>query len=151
MEGDIWIMRPDRFRMDILPPYESITLLNGDQMLIYFPKEKVAQRVNVKKDPSLVRWVQFLRQPWQVVKERARVLDEKGKEIVLEIDTRDFPELERAVLWIDRELGLPIKIELDERGGDKAVITYSDIQLDAQFPKDLFDLKLPPDVEITDF
>jgi len=151
MEGIIWIMRPDRFRMDVLPPYESITILKGDQMLIYFPQEKVAQRVNVTKDPTLLRWVQFLREPWQVVQERTKVVKEEGKEIVLEIDTRDFPELDGVILWIDPELGFPVKIELEERGGDRAVITYSGVELGAQFPDDLFDLKLPPDVEITEF
>lgn len=151
MEGVIWIRRPDRFRMDVYPPYESITVLKGDEMLIYFPQEKVAQRVNVSRDPSLLRWVQFLKEPWEVVKEKGKVIGEEGREIVLEIDTGDFPELDRVILWIDRDIWFPRKMELEERGGEKAIITYSEIELGAEFTDNVFDLKLPRDVQVTDF
>lgn len=151
MEGVLWIMRPDRFRMDVYPPHESITVLKGDEMLIYFPPEKLAQRVNLSRDPSLLRWVQFLREPWEVVKDKGKVIGEEGKEIVLEIDTGDFPELDKVILWIDREIWFPRRIEIKETGGERAVITYSEIELGAKFSNDVFDIKLPPDVQVTDF
>ena len=151
MEGIIWIERPDRFRMDVFPPHESITVLKGDQMLIYFPEEKVAQRVDISKDPSLLRWVKFLQEPWEVVKQKGRIEGVEGGLLVVEIDTKDFQELERVRLWIDQRLWFPKRIEMVERGGEKSTIFYSQIEINPPLPEDIFELHLPPDVQITEF
>lgn len=151
MEGIIWIERPDRFRMDVFPPHESITVLKGDQMLIYFPEEKVAQRVDISKDPSLMRWVRFLQEPWEVVKQKGRIEGVEGGLLVVEIDTKDFEELQRVRLWIDQRLWFLKRIEMVERGGEKSTIFYSQIEINPPFPEDIFELRLPPDVQITEF
>ncbi len=151
MDGVIWIRKPDRLRMDIFPPHESITVLRGDELLIYFPEEKVAQKVRLSKDPTLARWLKFLQAPVEEIERHGEVEEVIGGKIVIRIEPSDeFDQFKSIRLWIDQKLWLPVKIELEEKTGEHTVITYSGIEVNPTFPEGIFDLKLPQDVEVTE-
>lgn len=150
MKGLIWLKMPDKFRMDIFPPYQSITLLKGKQLLIYFPQDKVLQVVTLSKDPKLSQWLNFLQKPWEEIKRRGVIRDVEKEGILVEIDPKDLPELESLRIWVDQSLWFPTKIEMKEKNGEVSLITYSKVEFGASFGDDLFDLKFPPDVQVTE-
>lgn len=151
MDGVIWIKRPDRLRMDIFPPHESITVLKGDELLIYFPEEKVAQKVSLSKDPLLARWLRFLQTPVKEIEQRGEVEAVAEGKIVVRIEPGDEFDHFRAIkLWIDQKLWLPVRIELEERTGEHTTVTYSAVEINPTFPEGVFDLRLPSDVEVTE-
>ena len=150
MKGLIWLQMPDKFRMDIFPPHQSITLLKGKQLLIYFPQDKVLQVVMLSKDPKLSQWLNFFQKPWEEIKRRGviRSVDKEG--ILVEMDPKDLPELESLRIWIDQNLWFPTKIEIKEKNGEVSIINYLEVKFGASFEEDLFELKLPPDVQVTE-
>ena len=151
MEGIIWIKRPDKLRMDIFPPHESITVLEGQQLLIYFPEERVAQRVDLSKDPALARWLQFLQDPLEEVSKRGEIEGTKeGKVIVGLNPSGQFDQFRRIRLWIDEGLWLPVRIEVVEKSGDVTITSYSSIEVNPAFSEDVFQLELPSDVEVVE-
>jgi len=150
MKGLIWLQMPDKFRMDIFPPHQSITLLKGKQLLIYFPQDKVLQVVMLSKDPKLSQWLNFLQKPWEEIKRRGVIRSVEKEGILVEIDSKDLPELESLRLWIDQNLWFPTKIEMKEKTGELSVINYLKVEFGASFGVDMFELKLPPDVQVTE-
>jgi outer membrane lipoprotein-sorting protein len=68
----------------------------------------------------------------------------------VEIDPKDLPELESLRIWVDQSLWFPTKIEMKEKNGEVSLITYSKVEFGASFGDDLFDLKFPPDVQVTE-
>lgn len=151
MEGIIWIKRPDKFRMDIFPPHESITVLEGGQLLIYFPEERVVQRVDLSKDPALARWLQFLQDPLEEVSKRGKIEGtEEGKVIIGLNPSGWFDQFRRIRLWIDEGLWLPVRIEVVDNSGEVTITSYSAIEVNPPLPDEIFQLEFPPDVEVVE-
>jgi len=151
LQGTIWLERPNGFRMEVLPPYESITVIKSDELWIYFPKEKMVQRVKLSKDPTLARWVNFLQEPWEEIRKKGTLEGKEGNRFVIRIETSsDFEDLSFIRVWVDEKLWLPVKVFMKEKSGEEATIMYSKFELNPDFPPTLFDLNLPADVQVTE-
>lgn len=151
LQGTIWLERPNGFRMEVLPPYESITVIKSDELWMYFPKEKMAQRVKLSKDPTLARWVKFLQEPWEEIRKKGVLEGREGDRFVIKIDaSSDFEELSFIKVWVDQKLWLPVKVFMKEKTGEEATILYSKFELNPNFAPGLFELELPADVQVTD-
>lgn len=151
LQGTIWLKRPNGFRMEVLPPYESITVIKSDELWMYFPKEKMAQKVKLSKDPTLARWVKFLQEPWEEIKKKGTLEGKEGDRFVIKIDaSSDFEDLSFIRVWVDQQLWLPVKVFMKEKTGEEVTIFYSKFELNPDFAPNLFQLDLPADVQVTE-
>lgn len=151
LQGTIWLERPNGFRMEVSPPYESITVIKSDELWMYFPKEKMAQRVKLSKDPTLARWIKFLQEPWEEIRKKGILEGKEGDRFVIRIDTSsDFEDLSFLKVWVDQKLWLPVKVFMKEKTGEEATIIYSKFELNPNFAPGLFELNLSADVQVTD-
>jgi outer membrane lipoprotein-sorting protein len=57
---------------------------------------------------------------------------------------------DRAVLWIDREDGLPRRIELDESPGVRRILTLSRLRPNAPLRPNAFVFEVPKGVRVVD-
>jgi outer membrane lipoprotein-sorting protein len=57
---------------------------------------------------------------------------------------------DRAVLWIDREDGLPRRIELDESPGVRRILTLSRLRPNAPLRSNAFVFEVPKGVRVVD-
>ena len=151
MKGKIKLKKPDKLYMETLPPNRTITVLNGTELLVYFPSEKVAQKFDLSKDPTLAKWLRFLQDPVSEI-ERAGVLEgEKEGKVILRLDpSGEFDFFKSIRLWVDIRVWLPVQIELVEKNGDLTITTYTDLVTNTGIGDEEFEIKLPPDVEVTE-
>lgn len=61
----------------------------------------------------------------------------------------DLP-FERAVLWLDREDGLPRRLEITERSGATRTLTLSKVRVNQSVPASTFTFEVPPGVRVVD-
>jgi outer membrane lipoprotein carrier protein len=61
----------------------------------------------------------------------------------------DLP-FERAVLSLDKEDGLPRRLEITEPSGAIRTLTLSKVHVNRTVPKDTFTFQVPPDVRVVD-
>ena len=67
-EGEVWAVRPDRFRQQMSKPRKSLAVVNPKEVWIYFPESREAQHVDLAKGvagkagasaESFMSWVTF--------------------------------------------------------------------------------------------
>jgi outer membrane lipoprotein-sorting protein len=67
-EGEVWAVRPDRFRQQMSKPRKSLAVINPKEVWIYFPESREAQHVDLTKGAagkagasaeSFMSWVTF--------------------------------------------------------------------------------------------
>jgi outer membrane lipoprotein-sorting protein len=61
----------------------------------------------------------------------------------------DLP-FERAVLWLDREDGLPRRLEISEQSGALRTLSLSRLRLNRTVPDETFEFNVPPGVRVVD-
>jgi outer membrane lipoprotein carrier protein len=61
----------------------------------------------------------------------------------------DLP-FERATVWLDRQDGLPRRIEITEQTGSRRMLTLSRIQINRSIPDRTFSFVVPPGVRVVD-
>ena len=70
---------------------------------------------------------------------------------VLEL-TPAVPDLpfERAVIWLDRQDGLPRRLEITEQSGALRTLALSNLRLNRRVPDSTFEFKVPPGARVVD-
>lgn len=61
----------------------------------------------------------------------------------------DLP-FERAIVWLDKEDGLPRRLEITEHSGAIRTLTLSKVRTNRSVPEDTFVFKVPPGVRVID-
>ena len=139
------------------PPGEAI-VIDGQYVWVYTPST-VPDQVLRLRAPSggpvygynLLAW--FLDRPAE--RYEARYLREEtvgGRKMdVIEL-TPAVPDLpfERAVLWLDRQDGLPRRLEITEKSGALRTLQLSNLRLNRRIPDDTFEFEVPPGARVVD-
>ncbi len=139
------------------PPGEAV-VIDGEHVWVYTPST-VPDQVLRLKAPSggpvygynLLAW--FLDRPAERY-EAAYVREDKvnGRSVdVIEL-TPAVPDLpfERAVLWLDRQDGLPRRLEITERSGALRTLALSNLRLNRRVPDSTFRFEVPPGTRVVD-
>ena len=148
-KGKMRFKRPEKMWVQMYPPYPTLTVLAEGVLWIYFPEEKVAQRYQVAGNPSLAKWLLFFQNPIETMGKKISLQEEKGGEVVLNIDPEeDLALFQEIRLSIDTSKWMLKRLELVEKNGDHTTITYHEITINSGIPDSSFELHLPPDVEI---
>jgi outer membrane lipoprotein-sorting protein len=61
----------------------------------------------------------------------------------------DLP-FEHAIVWLDKEDGLPRRLEITEHSGATRTLTLSKVRTNRTVPDDTFRFKVPPGVRVVD-
>ena len=61
----------------------------------------------------------------------------------------DLP-FDRAILWLDKEDGLPRRLDITEHSGATRTLTLSKVRTNRSVPKDTFTFKVPSGVRVVD-
>jgi outer membrane lipoprotein-sorting protein len=61
----------------------------------------------------------------------------------------DLP-FERAVIWLDRQDGLPRRLEITERSGALRTLALSNLGVNRRVPDSTFEFKVPSGVRVVD-
>lgn len=124
MQGQIRFKKPDRFYMELVPPYSSKVLLKDTVLLQRLGNQGELQRIVLPPEQGLSSWFATLAKPITAVPEGMEVrADQTGSQTSVTIRPAKGGQLKEVtvVLYDD---GTVRKLVLEERGGDKTVMTF---------------------------
>ena len=139
------------------PPGEAI-VIDGQYVWVYTPST-VPDQVLRLRAPSggpvygynLLAW--FLDRPAERYEASYLRKETVGGRVMDVIElTPAVPDLpfDRAVLWLDRQDGLPRRLEITEKSGALRTLQLSNLRLNRRIPDDTFEFEVPPGARVVD-
>jgi outer membrane lipoprotein-sorting protein len=146
-----------RTKLEYEKPELKTLLIDKSKVLVYEPKIKHLQEIDLGKDRSQEAFlITGIGQSGTAIAKSydAKLLSEESldgvKTSVLELK----PKSERVsamfvkiVLWVDQSRWIPIQTRLTESSGDYLTIRFDNMQLNPKLPDKTFKLNIPADVE----
>ena len=139
------------------PPGEAI-LIDGHSIWVYTPSTTPGQVIRMALPSggptygyNILAWL--LDRPaerYTATYVRADRLNGRAVEVVqLDPAVPDLP-FERAIVWLDKEDGLPRRLEITEHSGATRTLTLSKVRTNRSIPGDTFTFKVPSGVRVVD-
>ena len=139
------------------PPGEAV-VIDGEHVWVYTPST-VPDQVLRLKVPSggpvygynLLAW--FLDKPAERYEAKYLREDKVGSRAVDVVElTPAVPDLpfERAVIWLDRQDGLPRRLEITEKSGALRTLALSNLRVNGRVPDSTFEFKVPSGARVVD-
>ncbi len=138
------------------PPGEAI-VIDGQHVWIYTPSTTPGQviRMSVPSGPvygyNMLAWL--LDHPAERYKAsfvRTDRLNGRTVDVVQLVPAVPDLPFERAIVWLDREDGLPRRLEISEHSGATRTLTLSKVRTNQAVPKGTFTLEVPSGVRVVD-
>jgi outer membrane lipoprotein carrier protein len=152
-EGKIWATLPDKIRREIGGATPSATVIDGNNMVVYYPNLKEAEEYDLEKRPILKESLQALTAglDFQQLNNFYYVQASKeGREYRITL-TPKTSAVSKVVNWVVVTVNpnlLPSHVELETARGQKVDISYSDVRYEA-VPDSMFQLTPPPGTKVT--
>jgi len=139
------------------PPGEAI-VIDGEKIWVYTPSTTPGQVIRMALPSggpvygyNILAWL--LDRPaerYTATYVRGDRLNGRAVDVVqLDPAVPDLP-FERAIVWLDKEDGLPRRLEITEHSGAARTLTLSKVRTNRTVPDDTFTFKVPPGVRIVD-
>jgi outer membrane lipoprotein carrier protein len=139
------------------PPGEAI-VIDGEQVWVYTPSTTPGQVIRMALPSggpvygyNILAWL--LDRPaerYTATYVRSDRLNGRTVDVVkLDPAVPDLP-FEHAIVWLDKEDGLPRRLEITEHSGATRTLTLSKVRTNRTVPDDTFHFKVPPGVRVVD-
>jgi outer membrane lipoprotein carrier protein len=147
-----------KLSMRFTDPPEEAVVIDGEHVWVYTPST-VPDQVLRLKAPSggpvygynLLAW--FLDRPTERYQSKFVREDKVGSRPVDVVElTPAVPDLpfERAILWLDRQDGLPRRLEITEKSGALRTLALSNLRVNRRVPDSAFEFKVPSGARVVD-
>ena len=124
MQGQIRFKKPDRFYMELVPPYSSKVLLKDTVLQQRLGSQGELQRIVLPPEQGLSRWFATLSKPVTAVPEGMEVrADQSGGQTSVTIRPAKGGQLKELTVVLHDD-GTVRKLVLEERAGDKTTMTF---------------------------
>jgi len=157
VEGLMIMAKPDMLRWETVKPRKSITVIDGRMMTVYYPDEKEAQVYTLSENFIARNTMTFFRSAI------GGDLSEMEKRFTVNVFRGDngiifkLTPLSRiagryissVTINYDEATGLPKGFEMTTARGDRTVTTLANIQSNYTADPDIFKIRLPDDVTVT--
>ena len=152
--GHFHYQAPDSVRWDYDSPREMTVLITGGVAITYRPAEKRAERIEVGRAQRRVFRFMSATEPLEKLMQYFSVtfrdpLGNGNYTLELRPEAHMIKKRLRSLrIEIERTTYLPIRVAFTEHDGDSAEYSFSNIKVNPQQPPDLFNLTIPPDVQV---
>lgn len=143
--GRFVYQKPDRLRWELLTPVASGFVLNGKEGVRWNGLSKETSSFRIDHDPlmgmiarQLLAWAQ-LDTDW--LRSRYRIELRSEQPVVFQLFPRDPGEanfIESLQVHFAADLRYVETVEMDEKGGDKTLLRFQDVQLNQELPAGAF-------------
>ncbi len=153
-KGKFYYTRPNQILWSYQKPDEKQFLLTKNTITSYYPKEKKAEQVSIKRYSKRVFKFFTVGAPSKDLKdlydiELSNSSNSKRVLMTLEPKKRGVKKrVEVVKLWIEKATLLPQQIQWVEVDGDTTTITFENVKTNVQINEDVYKLNIPPDIEI---
>jgi outer membrane lipoprotein carrier protein len=144
-----------KLSMRFTDPSGEAIVVDGTNAWLYLPSSAPGQvmKVGVNQLPDFFNLSKLLDQPGRRFQARSvrmeRVNGRITDAVVLVPRQSDLPFSE-VTLWVDREDGLPRRLQFKERSGAVRTFTFSDVRTNDRVPARTFTFEVPPGVRVVD-
>jgi outer membrane lipoprotein carrier protein len=151
-KGDFYFQKPDWMRWEYKDPEEKIFLYKESVFWFYFPEDKEAIQSYLSKEKyeseilSLLSGQKNLKDDYAI--EFSDFPSESRKTWKLKLTPREESDYTHILLEIDEKTWLIRKAIFFDWAGNKQEFHFTQIKTNVRFPQSVFELRLPPDVEI---
>jgi outer membrane lipoprotein carrier protein len=151
-KGKFYFQKPDWMRWEYKDPEEKIFLYKEGTSLMYFPEDKEVIQSDLSKEKyeseilTLLSGQKNLKDDYTV--EFSPFPSDSQKTWKVKLTPKKESDYTHVLLEIDEKTWLIRKAIFFDWAGNKQEFQFSQIRTDVRFPRKVFELVLPPDVEI---
>lgn len=151
-KGKFYFQKPDWMRWEYEDPEKKIFLYKEEVFLFYFPEDKEVIQSELSKERyeseilSLLSGQRHLKDAYSI--EFSPFPSDRKKTWKLKLTPKEESEYTHILLEIDEKAWLIRKAIFFDWGGNKSEFQFSRIRTNVRLPQKVFELDLPPDVEI---
>jgi len=149
---------PAKLAMRFTDPAGEAVVIDGEHVWVYTPSTTPGQVLRLPLPSggpvygyNLLAWL--LDRPaerYQASYARADQVNGHTVDVINLVPAIPDLPFERATVWLDREDGLPRRIEIIEPTGSRRMLTLSRIQINRSIPDRTFSFLVPPGVRVVD-
>lgn len=149
---------PSKLAMRFTDPPGEAVVIDGEHVWVYTPSTVPGQVLRLEAPTggpvygyNLLAW--FLDRPAERYHAKHLREDTVGGRAVDVVElTPAVPDLpfERAVLWLDRQDGLPRRLEITEKSGALRTLALSNLRVNRRVPDRTFEFEVPSGVRVVD-
>lgn len=153
--GEFFHTKPDKFLWEYTAPEPKMLMLNGRDIVAYYPKQKRAEEIHTRFSKRIVKYLGL----GSVLKDLGEEYDMSlGKDnkipgtdlLVLTPKGRMIQKrLAEIRIWVDRTINQPRQLEYLEPDGDSARITFDRIEINPEISVSKYSIQLPEGVTVT--
>jgi outer membrane lipoprotein carrier protein len=153
--GEFFHTKPDKFLWEYTAPEPKMLMLNGRDIVAYYPKQKRAEEIHTRFSKRIVKYLGL-----------GSVLKDLGEEYDMSLGKNNkIPGTDLLVLtpkgrmiqkrlaeiriWVDRTINQPRQLEYLEPDGDSARITFDRIEINPEISVSKYSIQLPEGVTVT--
>lgn len=152
--GILYYKRPNQILWEYQKPDIKKFLLTGDHLLSYYPKEKKAEQISIKRFRSHVFKFFCIGQLSKDLKDYYKMEvsnNQNQKNVLMTLWPRKRKlkkRIDHLKLWIDRDVHQLTRLQYVEVDGDKTTINFDNLRVNSEIPPSTFQIDLPADVEV---
>jgi outer membrane lipoprotein carrier protein len=153
--GQFFHTKPDKFLWEYTHPERKLLMLNGKNIIGYYPAQKRAEEIRTRFSKRIVKYLglgsvlQDLADECQMSLSGENDLEGTDLLILTPKKRRIKKRLAEIRIWMDREISLPRQMEYLEADGDKTLFTFSRIEVNPEISLSKYEITYPEDVEVT--
>jgi outer membrane lipoprotein carrier protein len=151
-KGKFYFQKPDWMRWEYKDPEEKIFLYKEGTSLMYFPEDKEVIQSDLSKEKyeseilTLLSGQKNLKDDYTI--EFSPFPSDSQKTWKVKLTPKKESDYTHVLLEIDEKTWLIRKAIFFDWAGNKQEFQFSQIRTDVRFPRKVFELELPSDVEI---
>lgn len=152
--GKFYYRKPNHILWEYEKPHLKKFLLTGNILLSYYPEEKKAEQVNIRRFSSHLFRFFCIGQLSRDLKDYYKIEisnspDSKDVLMTLIPKKRKWKKkLKHLKVWIDRKTFQFSQLQFTEMDGDQTTLIFKKMNINSDLPASIFEIHLPPDVEI---
>jgi outer membrane lipoprotein carrier protein len=149
---------PAKFAMRFTDPPGEAIVIDGEHVWVYTPSTVPGQVLRLQVPSggpvygyNILAWL--LDRPaerYQASLLKTDQLNGRAMDVVELVPMVPDLPFEKAIVWLDREDGLPRRLEITERSGALRTLTLSRLRVNQAVPAKTFSFEVPPGVRVVD-
>ena len=151
-KGKLYFQKPDLMRWEYTDPENNIYLFKGDKYQWYFVEDNQLERGSITDEGheseilNILTGQKNLRDFYAI--EFSPFPSDNPQNAQIKLSPKQEDDGSFLLLEIDRKTGLIHKIVFMDWEGNKTEFQFNQIKVNSSLPKNIFELKIPSDVEI---
>lgn len=144
-----------RLSLRFTEPAGELIVLDGRHVWMYLPSTEPGQvrKIPMSSLPDYFNPRSLLDQPdrrFEAKSVRRDQLNGRPADVVLLTPRNPDLPFSEVSLWVDREDGLPRRLQFREKSGATRTFTFADVRINQAIPERTFTFQVPPGVRVVD-